>query len=151
MPEVFKKAPSRIEGTDPFASPEKKLNAPTRCLAWILLFVFAFTPLRVSGAPRPVLSVSIVPDGVRLRLVQWRSRELHNRYVLTDVGGVACAMSQCPPRLTMPTVTRVTIFMSLEGQSLDRWCSRTLSSPVLRAGGPGSDARAGWHLGPYRL
>ncbi len=31
----------------------------------------------------------IIPNGVRLRLVRWRSRELHNRYVLTDVGGIS--------------------------------------------------------------
>lgn len=31
----------------------------------------------------------IIPNGVRLRVVRWRSEELHNRYVLTDVGGVS--------------------------------------------------------------
>jgi hypothetical protein len=31
----------------------------------------------------------IIPRGVRLRVVRWRSGDLHNRYVLTDVGGVS--------------------------------------------------------------
>jgi hypothetical protein len=31
----------------------------------------------------------IIPNGVRLRLVRWRSSELHNRYVLTDMGGIS--------------------------------------------------------------
>lgn len=31
----------------------------------------------------------IIPNGVHLRVVRWRSGELHNRYVLTDVGGMS--------------------------------------------------------------
>jgi hypothetical protein len=36
---------------------------------------------------------SIVPQGMRVRIVRWRPREggelLHNRYILTDIGGVS--------------------------------------------------------------
>jgi hypothetical protein len=31
----------------------------------------------------------IIPNGVRVRVVRWRSEDLHNRYVLTDVGGIS--------------------------------------------------------------
>jgi hypothetical protein len=31
---------------------------------------------------------SIIPSGMQMRLVRWRFHDLHNRYVLTDLGGI---------------------------------------------------------------
>jgi hypothetical protein len=66
----------------------------------------------------------IIPAGLTLTVVRWNHDELHNRYILTDQGGIHIGegLDQANPKAARTDDLLMLISPPIASQLLDRYC-----------------------------